>query len=471
MKKIISVALFFVLLFLFFGCVQPPAKFQCVDGTIVDNLSECPQMEGKAGEVAEEIASKKAAETAGEIPEEELNQLCETQAWPPSCEMVPDETGREICKKCKEKGLIESKEFPEQMPSQTIPSETEYCPVSDLEEFESCGQACLEFIGMDECKTYCAKHLEECRIEMPPATNAEPEYWKAFHGISFWKKEFIQEIREVAELNANIFIIFFTPDIDETASLNPYKFTSKKGFELTFEKAIATARENNLRVILDLEVSGPGLPALSEEQLNEFFEEYKEFVVEWAKFSEKHKLFGFVVNSELDGEFPISRTWCKESCRKRVADKHLQELLVLARENFSGKIGVGVMEPWWIEYDLAGYDFFSTNLPCGDGDIQLCLSFFQDVLNGANKLKEKSNAEFIVSEWDIFSEKDATPEGLQAVRGYEIVSEEEEAGFYERFFEQYGEQINGIEITYSDPLGIKTNQQAKQEVKEFFEKN
>jgi len=342
----------------------------------------------------------------------------------------------------------------------------EFCPVQDIKNFSSCAEYCLEHIGWNMCKEWCTENYEKCNVTVSEPPKEEPQYWKIY-SVDFWDKDYISDIRKVSEMNGNMIMIFFSAAPLPDGSLDVYRYEPKKTMELIFAKGISTAHENGLHVIFDLEIGGP--EAIPSENRKIFLENFKNFVSEWAEFCEKQGVYAFNINSELDNEFFVP-TNCVEECKNREVSKLAQELLREVKKHYTGKIGVGILDTCSSDYNLTGYDFFTTNLPCGDGNVQGCLDFYGEAISGAAKLKKKYNvSKFVIGEVDIFSENDATPEGRDAVRGFKIVSEEEETNFYNEFFERYANQVDGVTITYSYPLGIKTGP-AKNIVRRWFGK-
>ena len=327
------------------------------------------------------------------------------------------------------------------------------CPVENIQDIDSCASYCVEHIGWDRCKEWCMENPGKCRVDMVEPPEGEPKYWKIY-SVNFWEDDYIDDIKEISKMNGNMMMIFFSASPLPDGSLDVYRHESKEIMELTFAKGIATAHENGLHVIFDLEVGGP--EALPAENRDAFLENYKEFITDWAKFCEKYKVYAFNLNSELDNEFFIPEN-CEGECKNKEVGRLAQELLKEVRKHYRGKVGVGVLDTWSGDYNLTGYDFFTTNLPCGDGDVEGCVDFYGEAISGANALKKKYNVpKFVIGEVDIFSENDATPEGMEAVQGFTIVSEQEEVEFYNNFFEKYADRVDGITITYSDPLGVKT---------------
>jgi len=340
----------------------------------------------------------------------------------------------------------------------------ELCPAQDLHGFDSCAEYCVEHIGWNRCKEWCMENPGKCKVNMVEPPKEEPSYWKIY-SVNFWNDSYVSDIREVSKMNGNMVMIFFSIAPLPDGSLDVYRHEPKEIMELTFAKGIATAHENGMQVIFDLEVGGP--EAVPAENREAFLENYKEFVIDWAKFCEKYNVYAFNINSELDNEFFIPEN-CEGECKDKEVSRLAQDLLKETRKYYSGKVGVGVLNTYSSNYNLTGYDFFTTNLPCGDGNIQGCLDFYGEAISGANALKKKYNVpKFVIGEVDIFSENDATPEGMEEVQGFEVVSEQAEVDFYNNFFEKYADQVDGITITYSDPLGIKTGP-AKEVVSNWF---
>lgn len=60
------------------------------------------------------------------IPESELRELCEKESWPPTCSMVPDPKGRELCEKCEELEAGEEKTGTIEPPEVTQLTSLEY---------------------------------------------------------------------------------------------------------------------------------------------------------------------------------------------------------------------------------------------------------------------------------------------------------------------------------------------------------
>ena len=338
------------------------------------------------------------------------------------------------------------------------------CPAGDIHDADRCAGYCIEHIGWNRCKEWCMENPGKCRVDTVEPPEEEPEYWKIY-GVNFWEDDYIDDIKEIGKMNGNMMMIFFSASPLPDGSLDVYRHEPREIMELTFAKGIATAHENGLQVIFDLEVGGP--EAVPANNRNAFLENYREFVTDWAKFCEKYKVYAFNLNSELDNEFFIPEN-CEGECKNKEVGRLAQELLREVRKHYSGKVGVGVLDTWSGDYNLTGYDFFTTNLPCGDGDVEGCIDFYGEAISGAEGLKKKYNVpKFVIGEVDIFSENDATPEGMEAVQGFTIVSEQEEVEFYNNFFEKYADRVDGITITYADPLGVKTGP-AKDVVSEWL---
>ncbi|MEA3430046.1 MAG: hypothetical protein U9R08_02135 [Nanoarchaeota archaeon] len=105
MKKII---LFLILIIFIIGCTKQEAPIE----TSISELSEVP---AEQAETEQPLSEKEDIE---QMPESELQEICEGESWPPDgCGVINDPEGRQLCEKCK---ALEEEEVEE---SEIIPDD------------------------------------------------------------------------------------------------------------------------------------------------------------------------------------------------------------------------------------------------------------------------------------------------------------------------------------------------------------
>ena len=169
------------------------------------------------------------------------------------------------------------------------------------------------------------------------------------------------------------------------------------------------------------------------------------YVAEFAKLAEENNVYRIVPFGEIDNDM-------LNHCDK--ITEFAQELLTEMRKHYSGQIGVGVVGSWRdCGYSFEGYDYLTLSAyPQTQTGMDAWLTTQPEinlisVVDWARGVADRSNIQILhLGETGVFdSEDDQSLGGFNTV----IVSEEKEAEFYEKLFDQIGSKVDGVSAFYN----------------------
>ncbi len=280
--------------------------------------------------------------------------------------------------------------------------ETEFCklilsagpPVGGMQEFPSIGKEVTE-------------------VADPPKTTIT--FAKSFNLIHGQFTE--EDILKAKELGANM--VTFWP----LRMVRNDEFTFQMG---NLPQMIDFAHKNGLQVELRSTIIFPDLAKdYSKYKINAIAH-----AAEYAKLSEKYKVYRIVPFAEVDNDF-------MNHCSK--ITEFTQAVLSEMRKHYTGKIGIGVAAPWRdCGFIFKGYDYLSVSAyPHND----LATS-----INWAREVADKSSIPFVhVGETGVYNPgDDRPPDNFETLE----MSSEKEKDYYDDFFTQFSDTINGVSIYY-----------------------
>ncbi len=440
MKKEVLLILVLISLLALGGCVN-----------FLDKISSLKEkIRGEKEELIEELIGP-----AGCIGQE-CEKYCqenptECQKWcqenPEPCKKMLKKAGHEISSEFPSEGFPEgfSPENCMKNPQECIElceKYPEFCPKENLQQLQQFMMPSFEFTGPGNCKDpvciqqYCQQNLIECT----KWCEENPEICSTFMGGE--TTEIIEppaikiKYAKTVNLNADQ---FREGDIIKAKELRANMITIWpariiKNDEVIFfpdrvSQAINFVYQQGLLVELRNSYGGN-----EEEPKNykKFRENVLKHVAEYAKFAEKHKVYRIVPFGEIDNNMINYQNKITELSK---------EMLTEMRKYYSGQIGIGVVAPWRDSgFTFQGYDY-------------LTISAYphNDVLtsvNWAREVADRSNIKILhIGETGVINPEDSTSsqQFFQTLK----LSKEKEAEFYQRFFEQISNKVNGISIFYN----------------------
>ncbi len=281
----------------------------------------------------------------------------------------------------------------------------------------------------------------------PP--NAKPTFQKSFNLISLMASE--KDIKAVKELRANMVTFFYAAAL---------------GRENEFPKArlaylISVAHKNGLQVEIRNSFAAEGDPITD---LNAYKKRMVDFASDLAKFAQENKVYRLAPFSEIDNNL-----FKHEEEVNQVA----RDILVEVRKYYKGQIGIGIAAPWReAGYKFEGFDYMSISIyPKKQDSLD---EYFQGssfvslgaVLSVARKVAQRSGIDtLIIGETGVFNPGEEKFTAFQT----KILSKEEEAQYYRKFFEATSGKVQGYSPVYFGYMAVKDDP-AEEVVKEWYKK-
>ncbi len=264
-----------------------------------------------------------------------------------------------------------------------------------------------------------------------------------------------QDIAKAKELGANMVTIW------------PARFISNDEFKFYFPERLAPminfAHKNGLQVELRNSFS-------AEYPVN--YEKFRtnaiKHVADFAKFAEKYKVYRIIPFGEIDNNM-------LNYCSKITVLS--QELLKEMRNYYSGQIGIGIAAPWRdCGYSFEGYDYLtiSAYAQASTGtDAWLTTSpeiNVHNVIAGARKVADRSGIKILhIGETGVINPEDTKREDAAS---FATESKEKEAEYYQKFFKQLSDKVNGVSVFYNSRMDyMSVNSDPSEDViKEWYER-
>lgn len=282
----------------------------------------------------------------------------------------------------------------------------------------------------------------------PPST--EITFQKSFNLVPVGPGANPAYIKAIKELGANTVTVFYAATIGREG-----QFPGKQNMA----RLIAEAHKQGLQVEIRNSYSAEGDPITDPE---EYKKEMLSFAVDLAKFAQEHKVYRIAPFSEIDNNLFEHEEEVSETA---------QAILEEVRKHYSGQVGIGIAAPWRArDYDFSGFDYMSISVyPKREQTLD---EYFQGnsevslgtVLAGARRVAEASGIDtLVIGETGVFNPGEERWTAFEA----KIVSEEEEADYYRRFFEVTADKVQGYAPAYFGYLGVQ-NDPAEEVIKEWY---
>ena len=313
------------------------------------------------------------------------------------------------------------------------------------------------------CQEWCENNKELCKVIMggdgfgasevtgPPDTKIVFAKTVNFNADQFTE----QDISKSKELGANMVTIW------------PSRSFKDDGYTFSFPERLAPminfAHKNGLQVELRGSYAG-------DEPQN--YAKYKDgvikFVADFAKFAEKSKVYRIVPFGEIDNNM-------FQYCNKITALSW--ELLQEMRKHYSGQIGVGIAAPWRdCGYEFTGYDYMTISAYAqSQTGTNAWLTTrpeinTHNVISGARKVADRSSIKILhVGETGVINPDDTKRGDSQS---FAMESKQEEADFYQNFFGQISDKVNGLSVFYNSRMDYMSinGDPAEEIVKQWYSK-
>lgn len=330
------------------------------------------------------------------------------------------------------------------------------------------GQECQDYCArnQEECTKWCLENEEICSRAMgggkpvPPVTAPKTKitYPKSFN--IFLGADSVSEIKQAKALGANMVTLWpptRTTDKNEVKLMMPLENLSQ---------LVVGAHKAGLQV--EIRNTFPADNPATATSVQEFTENAKVYVAEVAQFAEKYHVYRITPFAEIDNNL-----FGNEAKVTQVA----QELLAEAREHYQGKVGIGIAAPWReANYNFSGYDFLEVSVyPKKTEGVSAFFAPPEEVSNpaasalgviaGARKVAQRSdNLPLYIAETGVFNPGEETITAFQAP----VISKEAEADYYQRFFEETKNLVDGYAIYYGGQYMNIKDDPAEKVVKEWF---
>lgn len=282
----------------------------------------------------------------------------------------------------------------------------------------------------------------------PPDT--EITFQKSFNLISVGPGANPAYIKEMKNLGANMITIFWAATISRESG-----FPNKT----RVAQLIAEAHRQGLQVEIRNSFSAEGDPISD-------FGQYKQgmlnFAVDLAGFAQENKVYRLAPFSEIDNNL---------LAYPNQIEPVAQEILREVRKHYRGQVGIGLAAPWrGTSYNFKGYDYMSVSVYVqrqtsvedyfeGRADISL-----QTVLGGTRAVAQRSGIDtLIIGETGVFNPGEERWTAFET----KIMNKEEEAGYYQTFFEATADQVQGYSPPYFGYMGVQ-NDPAAEVVKQWY---
>jgi len=286
----------------------------------------------------------------------------------------------------------------------------------------------------------------------------------------------IKEMANIKELGANTIILFIDTIVDRE-NVVFYDGCVEENTEAMYSFFINAAHENGLFVELRQVVAPPEtIPTLTttEQVANAYARKWSEI----AKIAQKYNVYQITAFGELDTAYidalspDVGLQW--DDIEGSETTIVAQETLKAIRENFDGRIGIGVSQPEAEKaiqgLNIQGYDYmtFSSYPLPEDTDMTQYFANLNNVILKSREIADNNNIKEIV--WGEGGVLDDKSKEIPAAFEWSTikVTEEKEAEYYDRFFEMSNGLIDGYATDYiNDAFGIK-DQKAEEVFRKWY---
>ncbi len=312
------------------------------------------------------------------------------------------------------------------------------------------------------CQEWCEKNPQMCAMLMgggpggseavkPPTATITFAKTVNFNADQFTE----QDISKAKELGANMVTIWPSRVIrnDEFVFSLPERLTPMINF----------AHKNGLQVELRSSFTGEQITNYEKFRINAM-----KHVAEFARFAEKSRVYRIVPFGEIDNNL-------MNHCEKITAFS--KELLQEMRKQYSGQIGVGIAAPWRdCGYSFEGYDYMTISAYAQSQtgtNAWLTTSpeiNVHNVISGTRKVADRSGIKILhVGETGVINPNDTKREDYKS---FAMESKQEEAEFYQKFFGQVFDKVNGLSVFYNSRMDYMSinGDPAEEVVKEWYNK-
>lgn len=281
----------------------------------------------------------------------------------------------------------------------------------------------------------------------PPS--GEPDYFKTVGYDPSFQHE-IPKISKAKELGANVITLF----IDATATNEKITFFNKCMQEVAeglLGNYINEAHNQGLFVEFR-EVQAPPNKGAGLDTDEEIVKSYAEFWGELAKIAEKYQVYQVTAFGETDNSYSESHkvkpNW--GDINGKQLSSLAQPVLAAIKKNYNGRVGIGLGDPVNIsqpekegKFEISGYDQFQFSYYPQPEDKKLTEYFkkLPEVLSTSRKIADEAGIDEIVwGESGVMNPDESLP-------GFDwstlTLTEAEEAGYYDRLFEESFEKVDG----------------------------
>lgn len=290
-----------------------------------------------------------------------------------------------------------------------------------------------------------------------PAGPVEPpegeiSFQKSFNLITIGPGANTAYIKEIKDLGANTVTLFYAAAISRESEF-PGKTRMKQ--------LISEAHKQGLQVEIRNSFAAEGDTTANVEETKR---RMVDFAVDLAQFAQEQKVYRLAPFSEIDNNLFNYESQVSETA---------QTILREVKKHYEGQVGVGIAAPWRArDYDFSGYDYMSVSIYPktqqsldeyfqGSSDVSL-----QTVLSGARSIAERSGVEtLIIGETGVFNPGEERWTAFET----KILTKEEEADYYRRFFEATSNRVQGYSPAYFGYMGLQ-NDPAADVVREWYTK-
>lgn len=298
-----------------------------------------------------------------------------------------------------------------------------------------------------ECQKWCEENPETCQQFMGGGLGEFPD--SGFFGSSVDPPDTVITYAKTLNFNSGA---FSEEDIIKAKNLGvnmvtlwPAKRVSNDKFTFFpeaqgFPNFINIAHKNGLQVELRGSFGGG---------MANDYEKFKTnaiaYVVEFAQFAEKHKVYRIVPFGEIDNHM-------FNHCDK--ITELAEELLIEMRKHYNGQIGVGVVASWRdCGFTFNGYDYLTVSVyPQTQTGMDAWLTTtpeinLNSVVDWARSVADRSGISNLhIGETGVQNIGEKDPLGFfQTVE----VSKEKEAEFYEKEFSLISDKVDGVSAFYN----------------------
>lgn len=305
-----------------------------------------------------------------------------------------------------------------------------------------CEQVCSKDPQL--CQEWCENNKETCNLimgggrfgasEVTEPPNTKITFAKT---VNFNAEQFTEEdILKAKELEANMVTLWPVRMIQNDEII----FSPEVG---RLSNMINFAHKNGLRVELRSSFGGEQITNYEKFRANAI-----SHVAAFAKFAQKYKVYRIVPFGEIDNNLV-------NYCGKITSLS--KELLEEMEKHYSGQIGVGIAAPWRdCGYSFEGYDYMTISAYAqSQTGTNAWLTTTPEinahnVVSRARKVADRSSIKILhVGETGVINPDDTKREDYQS---FAMESKQEEAGFYQNFFSQISDKVNGLSVFYNSRM-------------------